>query len=42
MARKGLAGDASSIIRIHNFLEKYGLINYVFQKPIKKQLHTIT
>lgn len=33
-ARKGLAGDACAIIRIHKFLEKWGLINYVHQKPI--------
>lgn len=32
MARKGLAGDACAIIRIHKFLEKWGLINFVHKK----------
>jgi hypothetical protein len=32
-ARKGLAGDVNSIIRIHTFLQKWGLINFVHQKP---------
>jgi hypothetical protein len=27
-----LAGDACAIIRIHNFLEKWGLINYIHKK----------
>lgn len=35
-ARKGLAGDACAIIRIHKFLEKWGLINYIHKKPIEK------
>ena len=37
MARKGLAGDACSIIRIHNFLEKWGLINFVYPKSSAKE-----
>jgi len=32
-ARKGLAGDACAIIRIHKFLEKWGLVNYLHKKP---------
>lgn len=32
-ARKGLAGDVCSIIRIHSFLQRWGLINFVHQKP---------
>lgn len=32
MARKGLAGDVCAILRIHSFLEKNGLINYVYPK----------
>jgi SWI/SNF related-matrix-associated actin-dependent regulator of chromatin subfamily C len=32
MSRKGLAGDACAIIRIHEFLEKWGLINLVHKK----------
>lgn len=32
-ARKGLAGDACAIIRIHKFLEKWGLVNYIHLKP---------
>ncbi len=31
-ARKGLAGDACAIIRIHSFLESWGLINYLRKK----------
>lgn len=37
-ARKGLAGDACAIIRIHKFLEKWGLINYIHKKPSSKML----
>ena len=36
-SRKGLAGDACAIIRIHQFLEKWGIINYVHKKPGKIQ-----
>jgi hypothetical protein len=36
-ARKGLAGDACAIIRIHKFLEKWGLINYIHKKPNKAE-----
>jgi len=32
-----LAGDACAIIRIHAFLEKWGLINYIHQKPALKK-----
>ncbi len=32
-ARKGLAGDACAIIRIHKFLEKWGLINFIHRNP---------
>lgn len=35
-ARKGLAGDASAIIRIHHFLEKWGIINYIHTKTPAK------
>lgn len=28
-----MAGDACAIIRIHNFLEKWGLVNYIHTKP---------
>ena len=35
-ARKGLAGDVCAIMRIHSFLEKWGLINYVFPKKSLK------
>ena len=35
-ARKSLAGDACAIIRIHKFLEKWGLINYIHRKPSNK------
>lgn len=35
-ARRGLAGDACAIIRIHKFLEKWGLINYIHPKPSSK------
>lgn len=36
-ARKGLAGDACAIIRIHKFLEKWGLINYIHPKNPSSQ-----
>ena len=39
-ARKGLAGDACAIIRIHKFLEQWGLINYTHSKPGVKQNKT--
>ena len=32
-----MAGDACAILRIHQFLEKWGLINYIHSKPKAKQ-----
>ncbi len=40
MARKGLSGDACSIIRIHKFLESWSLINFVYSKPSRKQIES--
>ena len=40
MSRKGLAGDACAIIRIHEFLEKWGLINFVHKKKNSSNLGT--
>ncbi len=36
MARKGLAGDACAIIRIHDFLQRWGLINFVHKRAVKQ------
>ncbi len=39
--RRHLSGDACAIMRIHAFLEKHGLINFVVspeQKPLTKDL----
>lgn len=33
-ARKGLAGDACSIMRIHAFLEHWGIINYAAKEQL--------
>jgi SWI/SNF related-matrix-associated actin-dependent regulator of chromatin subfamily C len=32
IARRGLAGDACAIIRIHSFLEKWGLVNFIHKR----------
>lgn len=38
-ARRNLAGDVCSIMRVHAFLEQWGLINY--QVPKNKYLHLL-
>lgn len=37
-ARRNLAGDVTSIIRIHHFLEKWGLINYQIDPRTKSSV----
>lgn len=37
-ARRNLAGDVTSIIRVHQFLEKWGLINYQIDPRTKSTL----
>lgn len=36
-----MAGDVCAIIRIHSFLEKNGIINYIYQKREKQQIKNI-
>jgi hypothetical protein len=36
-----LAGDVCAILRVHGFLEQWGLSNYQVQTPIFKSILTV-
>ena len=39
--RRHLSGDACAIVRVHSFLEKWGLINFNVQPELKPQRRSL-